>query len=78
MRGVVLKTGDTVIIEERVSATVTLASENGRSLVLAFEAVIDIKGTGLLAVGSLCLSMLEDGRYAELVTGAVIELSRPT
>jgi len=78
MRGVVLKTGDAVIIEERVPATVKVASENGRSLILTFEAILDIKGTDLLAVGSLVLSMIEDGRYVELMTGAVIELSRPT
>jgi hypothetical protein len=75
--GVVLTKGETVIIEGQVPATVLVASTNGRSLVLTFEAVIDIKGTGLLAVGNMLLSMHEDGRYIELMTGAVIELSRP-
>jgi hypothetical protein len=40
--------------------------ENGRSLVLMFDAVIDIKGTDLMAAGSLILSMVEDGRYVSL------------
>jgi hypothetical protein len=77
VRNVVLKKGDVVVIDGRVPATVVLASENGRSLGLAFEAIIDIKGTGLLAVGHMLLSMVEDGRYVELMTGAVIDLSRP-
>jgi len=77
MTGVVLKTGETVIIDGQVAATVILASADGRSLALTFEAVIDIKGTGLLAVGNMLLSMVDDGRYVELMTGAVIELSRP-
>lgn len=77
MIGVVLQRGDHVVIEGQVPAMVTLASPNGRSLVLMFDAVLDITGTGLIAAGSLCLSMVEDGRYVELVTGAVIQLERP-
>lgn len=77
MTGVVLKKGETVIIDGQVSACVVLASADGRSLGLQFEAVIDIKGTGLLAVGHMLLSMVDDGRYVELMTGAVIDLSRP-
>lgn len=76
MIGVVLKRGEFVVIEGKVPAMVTLASENGRSLVLMFDAVIDIKGTDLIAAGSLILSMVEDGRYVEFATGAVINLER--
>lgn len=77
MRGVILKKGDKVIIDGRVPAVVALASENGQSLALTFEAIITITGTDLMAVGNLLLSMHADGRYVELMTGAVIELTRP-
>ena len=79
MVGVVLKKGETVIIEGQVPATVKVASENGQSFVLQFEAVIAIKGTDLVAAGLLLMKMQPppDGRYAELATGAVINLERP-
>ena len=76
MVGVVLKKGETVIIEGQVPATVKIASTNGQSFVLQFEAVIAITGTDLVAAGMLLMAMHHDGRYKELATGAVIDLER--
>lgn len=77
MTGVVLKRGDRVAIQGQVVGVVLLASENGRSFVLSFDAVVEIKGTGLVALGSMAMAMHADGRYYELITRAIIDLSWP-
>jgi hypothetical protein len=66
------RTGDAVWIDcegRRVAGNVLLASGNGKSLMLRFDAVID---------GHMCMmpvSRSEDGSYFSIVTGVEVRLS---
>jgi hypothetical protein len=59
-----LKAGDVVYINEQVKATVVLASPNGRSVVLEFEAVVETPSG--FYVGTMPALQLPDGRWVEL------------
>jgi hypothetical protein len=66
-----LCTGDAVQIEcagRSISGTVILASENGRSLLLGFEAILDG------CVGLMPVLRVDDGSYQSVVTGIPIGL----
>ncbi len=52
-----------------VPGMVTLASSNGRSLVVMFEAILDGH------VGSMPILQNEAGEYRSLMTGTAVELS---
>lgn len=67
----ILHTGDAVLIEcdgRKTSGTVILASENGRSLLLKFEAILDG------CVGLMPVLRDDDGKYQSLMTGTPIGL----
>jgi hypothetical protein len=66
-----MKTGDRVKIEcagRRVDGTVILASENGASLMLAFEALLDGH------VGMMPVLRGDDGSYRAIMTGSTVEI----
>ena len=66
------RTGEAVMIEcdgRRVAGTVALASGNGRSLMLQFEALID-GHAGLMPV-----LMDDDGIYRSIVTDIEVRLT---
>lgn len=66
-----MKTGDAVQIEcdgRTIPGTVILASPNGASLMLGFEAVLD----GHL--GMMPVSRNDDGSYQSIMTGIVVQL----
>jgi hypothetical protein len=66
-----LQTGDNVLIEcdgRRVPGVVMLASGNGKSLVLEFDALLD----GHL--GMMAVSLADDGKYSALLTGSEVVL----
>lgn len=56
--------------DRTVTAMVTLASPNGRSIVLAFEAILDGHA------GFMPLDQLDDGSYRALVTGSPVTIVR--
>jgi hypothetical protein len=69
----ILHTGDAVQIEcdgRNVSGTVILASENGRSLLLKFEAILDG------CVGLMPVLRDDDGGYHSVVTGILVKLRK--
>jgi len=70
------RVGDNVVINGRVSARVSLASPTGRSIIVDFEAVIDVIGGGVY-IGQMPLFETDGGEWIEL-GGAVIQLSRPS
>lgn len=64
-------TGDEVVIEcdgQRVAGTVLLASPNGKSLVLGFEAILDGH------VGMMPVLRKDDGSYHSLMTDIPLKL----
>jgi len=66
----VIATGDTVYLSTRggdqnIPCTVKLASENGRSLLLLFEAVVGFPQGAY--VGSMPVLQLDDGRWVEII-----------
>ncbi|WP_046869342.1 hypothetical protein [Microvirga massiliensis] len=66
-----MKTGDrvTLIADEReVEATVILASQNGRSLMLSFEAII------FGAVGMMPVLKEDDGSWVAVMAGQPVEI----
>lgn len=69
----ILKTGDAIDITydgRNVEGTVILASSNGKSLMIEFEAVLG----GF--VGRMPISMADDGTYHEMSTGHPIDLKK--
>lgn len=69
----VLRTGDAVFIQcagAHVPGTVLLASSNGKSLMLAFDGLLD----GHL--GMMPVLMNEHGEYHALATDAVVKVTR--
>lgn len=68
-----LKTGDSVLIEcdgRKVKGDVLLASGNGKSLMLSFEAILDG------CVGMMPVSRDDDGKYSALMTGSPVVLTK--
>lgn len=66
------KSGDKILIgcdDRTVEGKVILASENGVSLMLAFEAILDG------CVGTMPV-MLEDGVYRNILTGQAIAIAK--
>jgi hypothetical protein len=64
--------GDRVLIavgSDRMPAVVILASRNGKSLMLEFEAVLHGH------VGTMPVLQEEDGSFRSVVTGEVVELT---
>jgi len=55
-------------------AMVTLASENGRSLIVMFDGAAPVGGG--LALGMLALLQQDDGTFTDLMTGTPIEIAR--
>lgn len=73
MDNAIFGTGDAVLIEcegVTVEGVVILASENGKSLMLGFDALLD----GY--VGMLPVLRDDDGGYRSLVTGVAVTISR--
>jgi hypothetical protein len=67
--------GEQVLIEcdgQKVPGTVFMASGNGKSLMLQFEAILD----GHL--GMMPVSRNDDGTYESLMTGIGVKLSSTT
>jgi hypothetical protein len=67
-----LKTGDPVMVtfeHETVEGFVRLASGNGRSLVLAFDAILG----GYL--GMMAVSVDDDGKATDLLTGRPVTIT---
>lgn len=65
--------GNQVIIhcgDNHVAALIALASENGRSLILTFEAILDGH------VGMMPVLQDDFGRYASIVTGTEVRIER--
>lgn len=62
--------------DQRIPADVVVASENGRSLLLTFEAVVDFPGG--VYVGSMPVLQLDDGRYVELIGNHEVRIERAT
>jgi hypothetical protein len=76
----VIRTGDTVYFSTRdgaqqIAATVLLASPNGRSLMLTFEAVVETPSG--VYVGNMPVLQLEDGRWIEIVGQHEIRIEQP-
>jgi hypothetical protein len=66
-----MKTGDKVQIEcdgRSVPGTVLLASKNGKSLMLSFEAVLDGHA------GMMPVTRNDDGSYQSIMTGILVKL----
>ena len=66
-----LKTGDAVLIDcagKKIAGTVLLASSNGKSLMLEFEAILDGH------VGMMPVSRDDGGAYYSIVTGKPVTL----
>lgn len=66
-----MKTGDDVVIECQgwtIPGTVTLASPNGVSLILSFEAILDGH------VGMMPVLLNDDGEYRSIMTGVLVKL----
>lgn len=59
--------------DQTIKAMVTLASSNGRSLMLMFDGALHTPKGGLLA-GYMPLLYEDDGKYRDLVEGAVATL----
>jgi hypothetical protein len=73
MTGDILQRGDVVQItagDQVVNAMVVLASPNGKSLMVMFEAIIDGH------VGQMPLFRDESGGYVAVITGRQITLER--
>lgn len=56
--------------DKSVDGMVTLASENGKSLIVMFDGMLD----GHLGVMPILLT--EEGKYAALLTGQIVKLER--
>lgn len=72
-----MKVGDRVFLStrdgaERIPARVVLASDNGRSLIIEFEAVVDFPGGAY--VGKMPVLQLDDGRWIEILGSHQIKL----
>jgi hypothetical protein len=68
------RTGDAVMIrrgEAQVAGEVILASPNGASLILGFEAIFDGH------VGTMPVLREDDGQYVSIADGRVVELIEP-
>lgn len=66
-----MKTGDPIWIDyegRTVEGTVMMASDNGRSLFLAFEAMLG-GHVGMMPV------LLEDGVYRSIITGEAVTIT---
>ena len=66
--------GDAIILKadgREVEATVVLVSENGRSLMLSFDAVIHD------AIGMMPVLQQDDGSWREVIGGHTVVLERP-
>lgn len=66
-----MKRGDIAKIHtngEELRAMVTLASPNGKSLIVMFDGMVD------QCIGMLALSQEDDGRYTNLITGHTIDI----
>lgn len=74
-----LRAGDRVLVSahgvERVEATVGLASNNGRSLMLLFPGGLFGIGGGAY-LGSMPVEQHDDGRWTELLNGREVEVER--
>lgn len=74
MTGDPWRTGDAVLIEAEgrtVPGTVQLASGNGRSLILAFEALV------LGHAGAMPVFLEDDGQFRALFNREIVVLRRP-
>lgn len=71
--GTPLKRGEFVLITckgRTVEGMVTLASPNGRSLIVMFEAILDGHA------GKMPVFQHDDGTFAALITGEAVEIRR--
>ena len=69
------RTGDYVLIEcggRTVPGTVLMASGNGKSLMLNFEAIIDGH------IGMMPVLLMNDGAYVSIMNGVEVKLSQVT
>lgn len=69
------RTGDHVLIEcggRTVPGTVLMASGNGKSLMLNFDAIIDGH------VGMMPVLLCDDGVFASIMNGVEVKLSQVT
>lgn len=76
-----LRFGDRVLVsahgQTRIAATVGLASDNGRSLVLLFEGgLFGVAGGGY--VGAMPVLQDDAGRWSELLNGVDVIIERAT
>jgi hypothetical protein len=77
---VTFKTGDALYFStrdgaERIRATVLIASGNGRSLMLTFEAVVEFPGG--VYVGNMPILQMDDGRWIELIGQHEVRIEAP-
>lgn len=77
--GAPLATGDRVLVsahgQTRVPATVVLASENGRSLMLMFPGGL-FRVAGGAYIGYMPVLQYDDGHWTELVNGREVVVER--
>lgn len=79
MPAAVIQRGDTVYLSTKgahqaIPCMVVLASNNGRSLMLKFEAVVDFPG-GIYA-GNMPVFQRDDGRWVEAIGSHEVRIER--
>lgn len=76
-----IRTGDVVYLSTRdgnesIPCRVVIASGNGRSLMLSFEAVVGFPGG--LYVGNMAVLQMDDGRWIEIIGSHHVRIEQAT
>ena len=67
-----VRKGERLVLNEQYLATVSMASPNGKALVIEFSAMVDGH------IGTMPVNTDDGGNYSSLITGKPITLRRPT